>query len=210
MQRELAAEFVGTFSLVTAVCGAALFSATIGGAGRCRLRGRLVGYGDGFRGRSHLGRALQSGGDLGLVAAGRFPAARAPMYIVAQVLGGAAAAGVFYLVLSGAPAGKWNTFTNDSNLYGGGGFIAGCGLPDRNGHHRAVPGRHHWRDLKNVPRRLRADRDRAGSDAVPPGRDPGVERVAQSGALDRDRDLRRTRGAGVRSGCSGSRRSSAV
>ena len=27
MQRELAAEFVGTFSLVTAVCGSALFSA---------------------------------------------------------------------------------------------------------------------------------------------------------------------------------------
>src|SRR5205823_2826592 len=58
----------------------------------------------------------------GLVAAGRFEAGKAPAYIIAQVLGGAAAACVFYLVLSGAPAGgKWNTFTAASNLYGGAG-----------------------------------------------------------------------------------------
>jgi aquaporin Z len=60
------------------------------------------------------------------VAAGRFPVERAPVYIVAQVLGGAAAAGVFYLVLSGAPPIKWNTFTQISNLYGGGGFSMGA------------------------------------------------------------------------------------
>jgi aquaporin Z len=62
----------------------------------------------------------------GLVAAGRFPAQRTPAYIVVQVLGGAAAAGVFYLVLSGAPPIKWNTFTNISNLYGSGGFSMGA------------------------------------------------------------------------------------
>ena len=61
----------------------------------------------------------------GLVAAGRFPADRAPAYIVMQVVGGAAAAGVFYLVLGGAPPIKWNTFTQISNLYGSGGFTMG-------------------------------------------------------------------------------------
>jgi aquaporin Z len=55
----------------------------------------------------------------GLVAAGRFPAGRALPYVVAQVLGGAVAAAVFYFVLSGAPAGKWNSFAAISNIYGG-------------------------------------------------------------------------------------------
>ena len=32
---------------------------------------------------------------------------------------------VFYLVLSGAPPAKWNTFTTISNLYGSGGFTMG-------------------------------------------------------------------------------------
>ena len=88
MSRQLGAEFIGTFTLVSAVCGAALFSAP----------------------------------SAGLVAAGRFELSRAPAYIVAQVLGGAAAAAVFYVVLSGAPTGKWNDFTVASNLYGAGHF----------------------------------------------------------------------------------------
>src|SRR6185503_6157298 len=57
---------------------------------------------------------------LGLVAGGRFEMSKAPAYIIAQVLGGAAAACVFYVILGGAPAGgKWNSFTAVSNLYGG-------------------------------------------------------------------------------------------
>jgi aquaporin Z len=55
----------------------------------------------------------------GLIAAGRFDGEKALSYIVAQLLGGACAAGVFYLVLKGAPAGKWNTFLAISNTYGG-------------------------------------------------------------------------------------------
>jgi aquaporin Z len=44
-----------------------------------------------------------------------------------QVIGGVVAAFVFYLVLKGAPAaGKWNTFTAASNLYGGAGFSLGA------------------------------------------------------------------------------------
>src|SRR5262249_60169037 len=55
----------------------------------------------------------------GLIAAGHFKAEKAIGYIVAQVIGGVAAAGVFYIILSGAPAGKWNDFMAISNLYGG-------------------------------------------------------------------------------------------
>ena len=101
MQRELAAEFVGTFSLVTAVCGSALFSAPQAGlvaialaVGSVMAMAFAVGHISG----AHFNPAVTCG----LVAAGRFPVERAPVYIVAQVLGGAAAAGVFDLVLSGA------------------------------------------------------------------------------------------------------------
>jgi aquaporin Z len=59
----------------------------------------------------------------GLVAAGRFDAGKAIPYIIAQVIGGVAAAAVFYVILQGAPAaGKWNTFLAVSNTYGGSGF----------------------------------------------------------------------------------------
>src|SRR6476646_9914605 len=126
MQRELAAEFVGTFALVTAVCGAALFSAPSAGlvaiAFAVGLSVMAMAFAVGHISGAHFNPAVTCG----LVAAGRFPAARAPMYIVVQVLGGAAAAGVFYLVLSGAPPANWNTFAKISNLYGGGGFTMGA------------------------------------------------------------------------------------
>ena len=42
----------------------------------------------------------------GLVAAGRFEIGEAIPYIIAQVIGGAVAAAVFYIILSGAPQGN--------------------------------------------------------------------------------------------------------
>ena len=131
----------------------------------------------------------------GLVAAGRFPVERAPVYIVAQVLGGAAAAGVFYLVLSGAPPAKWNTFTTISNLYGSGGFSMGVRFPDRNRDHGAVPGGDCWRNLTRRARRVCADCDRSRVDDVSPGRHSDIERIPESGAFDSDRNLRRSSGA---------------
>src|SRR5437899_2973563 len=122
MYRELAAEFAGTFALVTAVCGAALFSAPSAGlvavAFAVGLAVLAMAFAVGHISGGHFNPAVTCG----LVAGGRFEAARAPGYIIAQVLGGAAAAAVFYLILAGAPAGKWNTFTAASNLYGGSGF----------------------------------------------------------------------------------------
>lgn len=121
MSKQLGAEFIGTFALVTAVCGAALFSAPSAGlvavAFAVGLSVLAMAFAVGHISGGHFNPAVT----FGLVAAGRFEASRAPGYVIAQVLGGAAAAGVFYLVLSGAPAGKWNTFTAISNLYGGAG-----------------------------------------------------------------------------------------
>src|SRR5205823_4627232 len=59
----------------------------------------------------------------GLVAAGRFSAGQAIGYIIVQVLGGIAAAAVFYVIWSSAPAGKWNDFVAISNVYGGAGHF---------------------------------------------------------------------------------------
>lgn len=123
MSKELGAEFVGTFSLVTAVCGAALFSAPSAGlvavAFAVGLSVLAMAFALGPISGGHFNPAVT----LGLVAAGRFSAGKALPYIIAQVLGGVAAAAVFYVILQGAPAaGKWNTFLAVSNTYGGSGF----------------------------------------------------------------------------------------
>lgn len=123
MSKELGAEFVGTFTLVTAVCGAALFSAPSAGliavAFAVGLSVLAMAFALGTISGGHFNPAVT----LGLVAAGRFSAGKALPYIIAQVLGGVAAAAVFYVILQGAPAaGKWNTFLAVSNTYGGSGF----------------------------------------------------------------------------------------
>jgi aquaporin Z len=123
MSRDLGAEFIGTFALVTSVVGAALFSAPSAGLIAVALSiGTAVlamAYAVGHISGGHFNPAVT----VGLVAAGRFPSGRALPYVIAQVLGGAAAAAVFYFVLSGAPAGKWNSFAAISNIYGGAGHF---------------------------------------------------------------------------------------
>jgi aquaporin Z len=123
MSRDLGAEFIGTFALVTSVVGAALFSAPSAGLIAVALSiGAAVlamAYAVGHISGAHFNPAVT----VGLVAAGRFPSRRALPYVIAQVLGGAVAAAVFYFVLSGAPAGKWNSFAAISNIYGGAGHF---------------------------------------------------------------------------------------
>jgi aquaporin Z len=123
MTKELGAELIGTFMLVSSVCGAALFSAPSVGLIAIALSiGTAVlamAYAVGPISGGHFNPAVTCG----LVAAGRFEAGKAIPYIVAQLVGGVAAAAVFYVILQGAPsAGKWNTFMAISNLYGGTGF----------------------------------------------------------------------------------------
>jgi aquaporin Z len=123
MTKELGAEFIGTFMLVSSVCGAALFSApNVGFMAIAFSIGAAVlamAYAVGPISGAHFNPAVTCG----LVAAGRFDAGKAVPYIIAQVIGGVAAAAVFYVILQGAPAsGKWNTFLAISNTYGGSGF----------------------------------------------------------------------------------------
>ena len=119
MSRELGAEFIGTFALVTAVCGAGLFSAPSAGliavAFAVGLSVLAMAFAVGHISGGHFNPAVT----IGLIAGGRFDSTKAVGYILAQVLGGAAAAIIFYVILAGAPAGKWNTFVAISNLYGG-------------------------------------------------------------------------------------------
>jgi aquaporin Z len=124
MQRKLAAEFLGTFMLVSSVCGAALFSAPSVGLIAVALSiGTAVLamiYAVGHISGGHFNPAVTCG----LVAAGRFEAGEAVPYIIVQVIGGVVAALIFYIILAGAPAGKWNDFLAISNVYGGEGHFS--------------------------------------------------------------------------------------
>jgi aquaporin Z len=105
LSKRAAAEFFGTFWLVLGGCGAAVLSAAfpglgIGFAGVAFAFGLTVltmVYAVGHISGGHLNPAIS----VGLVAGRRFPARDLPAYIVAQVLGAIAAAGVLYLIASG-------------------------------------------------------------------------------------------------------------
>jgi aquaporin Z len=110
MSRRLGAEFIGTFMLVSSVCGAALFSAPSAGlmtvAFAIGTAVLAMAYAVGHISGAHFNPAVTCG----LVAAGRFEIRDAIPYIIVQEFGGAAAGAVFYVILSGAPTGKWNDF----------------------------------------------------------------------------------------------------
>lgn len=111
MSKRLAAEFIGTFWLVLGGCGSAVLAANFGGDGNPLGIG-LVGVSLAFgltvlTGAYALGHI--SGGhfnpavSIGLWAGGRFEAAQLLPYLLAQVLGGALAGLVLYLIASGQP-----------------------------------------------------------------------------------------------------------
>ncbi len=105
MTRKLVAEFIGTAWLVLGGCGAAVLAAAfpqlgIGFVGVSFAFGLTVltmAYAIGHVSGCHLNPAVS----VGLWAGGRFPASDLPGYIIAQVLGGLAGAGVLYLIASG-------------------------------------------------------------------------------------------------------------
>ena len=84
MLRELAAELIGTFALVSAVCGAALFSAPSAGliavAFAVGLSVLAMAYAVGHISGGHFNPAVTCG----LIAAGHFKAEKAIGYIVAR------------------------------------------------------------------------------------------------------------------------------
>ena len=104
--KKIAAEFLGTFWLVLGGCGSAVLAAGvpdvgIGYAGVALAFGLTVvtgAYAFGHISGGHFNPAVT----FGLYAAGRFPAKDLPVYWIAQLLGGIAAAAVLYVIASGA------------------------------------------------------------------------------------------------------------
>ena len=105
MIKKLVAEFVGTAWLVLGGCGAAVLAAAfphtgIGFVGVALAFGLTVvtmAYAIGHISGCHLNPAVS----VGLWAGGRFKTADLPGYIIAQVLGAIAGAGLLYLIASG-------------------------------------------------------------------------------------------------------------
>jgi aquaporin Z len=105
MIKKLLAEFIGTAWLVLGGCGSAVLAAAfpqlgIGFVGVSLAFGLTVvtmAYAIGHISGCHLNPAVS----VGLWAGGRFKASELPGYIVAQVLGAIAGAGVLFLIASG-------------------------------------------------------------------------------------------------------------
>ena len=107
MRAKLAAELLGTFWLVFGGCGSAVLAAAfptlgIGFTGVSLAFGLTVltaAYALGPVSGGHFNPAVT----IGLWAGGRFPPAQILPYVIAQVIGAIAAAGVLYLIARGAP-----------------------------------------------------------------------------------------------------------
>lgn len=105
LSRRLFAEFLGTFWLTLGGCGSAVLAAAFPNVGigllgvsfAFGLTVLTMAYTVGHISGCHLNPAVS----LGLVAGGRFKASELLPYIVAQVIGAVAGAGVLYLIASG-------------------------------------------------------------------------------------------------------------
>src|ERR1700710_648330 len=100
--KQYGAEFLGTFWLVLGGCGSAVLAAAFPGVG-IGLHGVSLAFGlsvvtmayaIGHISGCHLNPAVT----IGLACGGRFPARSIPPYIVAQVVGATAGAGLLYVI----------------------------------------------------------------------------------------------------------------
>src|SRR6202011_2911669 len=106
LSKRACAEMLGTFWLVFGGCGSAVLAAAFPNVGIGRLGGSFafgltvltMAYAIGHISGCHLNPAVS----VGLVVGKRFPASELAPYIVAQVAGGIAGAGVLYVIASGA------------------------------------------------------------------------------------------------------------
>ena len=105
LTKRAVAELIGTFWLVLGGCGSAVLAAAFPNVGigllgvsfAFGLTVLTMAYTIGHISGCHLNPAVS----IGLVAGGRFKASELPAYIVAQVIGAVAAAGVLYFIASG-------------------------------------------------------------------------------------------------------------
>jgi aquaporin Z len=118
--KKLVAEFIGTLWLVLGGCGSAVLAAAfpelgIGFAGVALAFGLTVltmAYAIGHISGCHLNPAVS----IGLWMGGRFDKKDLIPYIIAQVLGGIAGAGILYIIATGKPGFELGGFA--SNGYG--------------------------------------------------------------------------------------------
>ena len=118
--KKIIAEFIGTLWLVLGGCGSAVLAASypelgIGFAGVAIAFGLTVvtmAYAIGHISGCHLNPAVS----IGLYVGGRFNKKELLPYIIAQVLGGIAGAGILYLIVSGKPGFEIGGFA--ANGYG--------------------------------------------------------------------------------------------
>ena len=104
--RKYAAEAIGTFWLTFGGCGSAVLAAAFPDVGIGLLSVSLafgltvltMAYAIGHVSGAHLNPAVT----VGLFAGGRFPAGQIAPYVVAQVAGAIAGAGLLYVIASGA------------------------------------------------------------------------------------------------------------
>ena len=105
--RKWSAEFIGTFWLTFGGCGSAVLAAAfpqlgIGFAGVSLAFGLTVltaAYALGSISGGHFNPAVS----VGLMVAGRLRPAELPGYVIAQVLGAVAGAGLLYVIATGRP-----------------------------------------------------------------------------------------------------------
>src|SRR6186713_2332041 len=117
LDRRVIAEMLGTMWLVLGGCGSAVLAATFPSVG-IGLLGVSLAFGlTVLSGAYALGPI--SGGHfnpavtVGLWAGGRFPAGDVPAYIVAQVAGAIAGAGVLFVIASGQPGFQLGGFASN-------------------------------------------------------------------------------------------------
>jgi aquaporin Z len=134
IQKRAFAERVGTFWLVFGGCGSAVLAAAFPGVGigllgvsfAFGLTVLTMAYAIGHISGCHLNPAVS----IGLAVAKRFPAAELPVYIVAQLIGGAAGAGMLYVIASGKPGFDIASglASNGYGLHSPGGYSMTAGL----------------------------------------------------------------------------------
>ena len=125
--RKWSAEFIGTFWLTFGGCGSAVLAATfpqlgIGFAGVALAFGLTVltaAYALGPISGGHFNPAVS----IGLAVGGRFNAVEIPGYVISQVLGAVAGAGILYAIATGRPGADIGGFaTNGFGAHSPGGY----------------------------------------------------------------------------------------
>jgi aquaporin Z len=134
LSKRCTVEFLGTLWLVLGGCGSAVLAAAFPNVGIGLLGVSLafgltvltMAYAIGHVSGCHLNPAVS----IGLWAGKRFPASDLLPYIVAQVIGGIAGAGILYIIASGAPGFSLSGgfASNGYGLHSPGGYSLAAGL----------------------------------------------------------------------------------